>query len=124
MTDAVTVIRADMATIAEGVDPALARHVAELADTVENHALLLARLLDRDAGEWAVEREHPPAAGLQGDMNRGASPEDEIGSGLATGVVSWAATLWWLSFWASDWRPRCPNGGAGGPRERRRVLTP
>ena len=48
MTDAVTAIRADVATIAEGVDPALARHVAELADTVENHGLLLARLLDNE----------------------------------------------------------------------------
>jgi hypothetical protein len=48
MTDVVTAIRADMATIAEGVDPALARHVAELADTVENHGLLLARLLDNE----------------------------------------------------------------------------
>jgi hypothetical protein len=46
MTEVVTAIRADMATIAEGVDRALAQHVAELADTVENHGLLLARLLD------------------------------------------------------------------------------
>jgi hypothetical protein len=51
MAEAVTAIRADVATIAEGLDPALARHVAELADTVENHGLLLARLLDRDAGQ-------------------------------------------------------------------------
>jgi hypothetical protein len=51
MTEVVTAIRADVATIAEGIDPALAGHVAELADTVENHGLLLARLLDRDAGE-------------------------------------------------------------------------
>jgi hypothetical protein len=51
MTEVVTAIRADVATIAEGIDPALAGHVAELADTVENQGLLLARLLDRDAGE-------------------------------------------------------------------------
>ena len=43
MTEAVTAIRAD---VAEGVDPSLAQHVTELADTVENHGLLLARLLD------------------------------------------------------------------------------
>jgi hypothetical protein len=48
MTEVVTAIRADVATIAEGVDPALATHVAELADTVENHGLLLARLLDNE----------------------------------------------------------------------------
>ena len=34
--------------IAGGIDPALAQHVAELADTVENHGLLLARLLDNE----------------------------------------------------------------------------
>jgi hypothetical protein len=48
MTEAVTAIRADMAAIAEGVDPALAQHVAELADMVENHGRLLARLLDNE----------------------------------------------------------------------------
>ena len=49
MTEVVTAIRADVATIAEGVDPrTLAGHVAELADTVENHGLLLARLLDNE----------------------------------------------------------------------------
>jgi len=48
MTDVVTAVRADVATIAEGVDPALAKQVAELADTVENHGLLLARLLDNE----------------------------------------------------------------------------
>jgi hypothetical protein len=48
MTEVVTAVRADVATIADGVDPALARHVAELADTVENHGLLLARLLDNE----------------------------------------------------------------------------
>ena len=48
MTEVVTAIRADVATIAEGVDPALAPHVAELESTVENHGLLLARLLDND----------------------------------------------------------------------------
>jgi hypothetical protein len=46
MTETVTAIRADVAAIAEGVNPALATHVAELGDTVENHGLLLARLLD------------------------------------------------------------------------------
>lgn len=81
LTEVVTGIRADIATIAEGIDPAivarvteleaevaamseaerivarahsdptrvLARDVAELADTVENHGLLLARLLEKDA---------------------------------------------------------------------------
>jgi hypothetical protein len=48
MTEVVAAIRADVATIAEGVDPALAQHVAELADTVENHGLRLARLLDNE----------------------------------------------------------------------------
>jgi len=48
MTDVVTAVRADVATIAEDVDPALAKQVAELADTVENHGLLLARLLDNE----------------------------------------------------------------------------
>jgi hypothetical protein len=38
MTEVVTAVRADVATIAEGVDPALAGHVAELADTVETTA--------------------------------------------------------------------------------------
>jgi hypothetical protein len=40
--------RANVATIADGVDPRLTEHVAELADTVENHGLLLARLLDNE----------------------------------------------------------------------------
>jgi hypothetical protein len=48
MTDVVTAIRADVATIAQGVDPRMAEHVAELAHTVENHGLLLARLLDNE----------------------------------------------------------------------------
>jgi hypothetical protein len=48
MTDVVTAIRTDVATIAEGVDPALAQHVAELESTVGNHGLLLARLLDNE----------------------------------------------------------------------------
>ncbi len=48
MTEVVTAIRADVATIAEGVDPALAQHVAELESTVENHGLLLAWLLDNE----------------------------------------------------------------------------
>jgi hypothetical protein len=46
MTEVVTAIRADMATIAEGVDLRLTEHVAELDDQVENHALLLSRLLE------------------------------------------------------------------------------
>lgn len=48
MTEVVTAIRADVATIAERVDPALVTYVADLADTVENHAMLLARLLDNE----------------------------------------------------------------------------
>jgi hypothetical protein len=48
MTEVVTAIRGDVATIAAGVAPALAQHVAALADTVENHGLLLARLLDNE----------------------------------------------------------------------------
>jgi hypothetical protein len=48
MTDVVTAIRADVATIAAGVGPALAQHVAELESTVENQGLLLARLLDNE----------------------------------------------------------------------------
>ena len=48
MTETVTGIRADVATIAEGVNPALAQHVAELGEKVENHGLLLARLLDNE----------------------------------------------------------------------------
>ncbi len=48
ITEVVTAIRADVATIAEGVDPALADRVAELTETVENHGLLLARLLDNE----------------------------------------------------------------------------
>jgi hypothetical protein len=48
MAEVVTAIRADMATIARGVDPRMTEHVAELADTVENHGLLLARLLDKE----------------------------------------------------------------------------
>jgi hypothetical protein len=48
MTEVVTAIRANMSAIAAGVDPRLTEHVAELADTVENHGLLLARLLDNE----------------------------------------------------------------------------
>jgi phosphate uptake regulator len=48
MAEVATAIRGDVATIAEGVDPTLAQHVAELADTVENHGLLLARLLENE----------------------------------------------------------------------------
>jgi hypothetical protein len=48
MTDVVTAIRADMGPSPRLVDPRLTEHVAELADTVENHGLLLARLLDNE----------------------------------------------------------------------------
>jgi hypothetical protein len=48
MTEVVAAVRADVATIAQGVDPALAQHVAELESTVGNHGLLLARLLDNE----------------------------------------------------------------------------
>jgi archaellum component FlaC len=48
MAEVVTAIRADMATIADGVDSTLAQHVAELESTVENHGLLLAGLLDNE----------------------------------------------------------------------------
>jgi hypothetical protein len=46
-TEVVTGLRADLATIAEGVDPNLTAHVAELDARVERHGLLLARLLDQ-----------------------------------------------------------------------------
>jgi hypothetical protein len=45
-TEVVTAIRADMATIAQDVDPRLTEHVAELDDGVEKHALLIGRLLE------------------------------------------------------------------------------
>ena len=48
MAEVVTAVRAHVAAIAEGVDPRLADHVAELESTVENHGLLLARLLDNE----------------------------------------------------------------------------
>jgi hypothetical protein len=48
MTEVATAIRADVAAIAERVDPTVAQHVAELESTVENHGLLLARLLDHE----------------------------------------------------------------------------
>jgi hypothetical protein len=50
LVEVVAAIRADVATIAEGVDPALKVTVAELVETTEHHGLLLARLLDK-AGE-------------------------------------------------------------------------
>jgi hypothetical protein len=46
MTEVVTAVRADVATIAAAVDPNLAEHVTELDDRVERHALLIGRLLD------------------------------------------------------------------------------
>jgi hypothetical protein len=46
MADAVTAIRADMAAIAEGVDPRLTERVAELDGRVEKHSLMLSRLLE------------------------------------------------------------------------------
>jgi hypothetical protein len=48
MTEVVTAIRADLATITDSLDPTLAQHVAELEATVENHGLLLARLLENE----------------------------------------------------------------------------
>jgi hypothetical protein len=48
MSEVVIATRADRATIAEAIDPSLAGQVAELPDTVENHGLLLARLLDNE----------------------------------------------------------------------------
>ena len=46
LVEVVSAIRADVATISEGVDPALQQHVADLDDTVEKHGLLLGRILD------------------------------------------------------------------------------
>jgi hypothetical protein len=51
LTEVVIATRADVATIAESLDPNLARHVAELEATVENHGLLLGRLLDEQPGD-------------------------------------------------------------------------
>jgi hypothetical protein len=45
-TAAMAGLRADLATIAAGVDPALTPHIAELDARVERHALLIGRLLD------------------------------------------------------------------------------
>jgi hypothetical protein len=49
MTENVAAIRGDLDMIAEGVNPALTAHVAGLTAKVENHGLLLAKLLDGDA---------------------------------------------------------------------------
>jgi hypothetical protein len=46
MTEVVTAIRADMSTIAAGVDPNLIQHVAELDARAEKHAPLLGLLLE------------------------------------------------------------------------------
>jgi hypothetical protein len=46
MTDVVTAVRADMATVAAAIDPNLTEHVAELEARAERHALLLSRLLE------------------------------------------------------------------------------
>jgi hypothetical protein len=46
MTEVVTAMRADVATIAAAIDPNLAGHVAELEARAERHALLLGRLLE------------------------------------------------------------------------------
>jgi hypothetical protein len=46
-TEVVTGLRADLAAIAEMLDPNLRAHVAELDGRVERHGLLLARLLDQ-----------------------------------------------------------------------------
>jgi hypothetical protein len=49
ITETVTGLRADRATITETLDPNLTAHVAELDAQVERHGLLLARLLDQMA---------------------------------------------------------------------------
>jgi uncharacterized coiled-coil protein SlyX len=46
MTEVVTAVRADVATIAAAIDPNLTQHVAELEARAERHALLLGRLLE------------------------------------------------------------------------------
>jgi hypothetical protein len=46
MTEVVTAIRADVATIAAAIDPNLVEHIAELDARAERHALLLSRLLE------------------------------------------------------------------------------
>jgi hypothetical protein len=46
MTDVVTAIRTDVATIAGAIDPNLTEHVAELDARAERHAVLLSRLLE------------------------------------------------------------------------------
>jgi hypothetical protein len=47
LTRTLTAVRSDLASIAEGTDPALAQRLADLGSTVENHGLLLAQLLDQ-----------------------------------------------------------------------------
>jgi hypothetical protein len=47
LTRTLTAVRSDLASIAEGTDPALAQRLADLGWTVENHGLLLAQLLDQ-----------------------------------------------------------------------------
>jgi hypothetical protein len=47
LTGTLTAVRSDLASIAEGTDPALAQRLADLGSTVENHGLLLAQLLDQ-----------------------------------------------------------------------------
>ena len=47
MTEAVTAVRADVATIAEAIDPAFPS-TSRARRPVENHGLLLARLLDNE----------------------------------------------------------------------------
>jgi hypothetical protein len=48
MTEVVTAIRGRCGDDRRGCRPRLAEHVAELADAVENHGLLLARLLEHE----------------------------------------------------------------------------
>jgi hypothetical protein len=47
LTRTLRAVRSDLASIAEGTDPALAQGLADLGSTVENHGLVLAQLLDQ-----------------------------------------------------------------------------
>jgi hypothetical protein len=47
LTRTLTAVRGDLASIADGTDPALAQRLADLSSTLENHGLLLAQLLDQ-----------------------------------------------------------------------------
>ena len=63
MTEAVTAIRADVATIAQGIDPALAGHVAELADTVETAGCWLGCSTTSSGPSWAPAAPRPTGRG-------------------------------------------------------------